>query len=147
MRPNKTPAVFLTRSALMALSFLGFLAAGCGGDGSHIAPFGGQVFVQGRPAVGASVTFYPISPTEPRRIPTAVVEADGSFRLTTVSAYDGAPAGDYVVCVIWSDSRREDGETLTGPDRLRWRYANPSASALKATVQAGKNPPARFDLN
>ena len=105
------------------------------------------MFVQGQPAAGAAVTFYPLSPTKPRQIPTAVVGPDGSFRLTTVSAYDGAPPGDYAVCITWSDSRRVDGETLNGPDRLRWRYANPAYSTLKATVQPGKSPPPRFDLN
>jgi hypothetical protein len=137
----------LTPPTLLALALLGFLSPGCGGGGSPTAPFAGQVFVQGQPAVGAAVMFYPLSPAEPRRIPTAVVEPDGSFRLTTLSAYDGAPPGEYAVSITWSDSRREDGETLTGPDRLRLRYAAPISSGLKATVRPGRNAPARFDLN
>jgi hypothetical protein len=133
--------------ALLALALLGLLLPGCGGTGTSIVPFGGQVFVQGKPAAGAAVTFYPASPAESRQIPTAAVEADGSFRLTTLSANDGAPTGEYAVCITWSESRRQDGETLTGPDRLRGRYAAPASSGLKATVQSGKNTPARFDLN
>jgi hypothetical protein len=132
-------------TALLALALLGLLSAGCGG--SKVAPYEGKVFVQGKPAAGAAVTFYPRSPAESSQIATAVVGPDGSFRLTTVSANDGAPPGEYAVCITWSDSIRRDGETLTGPDRLRYRYAAPASSGLKATVQPGKNPPAKFDLN
>jgi len=132
-------------AALLTLVLLGLLSSGCGA--SKIAPFGGQVFVQGKPAVGAAVTFYPLRPAESPQFPTAVVAPDGSFHLTTVSANDGAPPGEYAVCITWSDRRRQDGETLTGPDRLRNRYAVPASSGLKATVQPGKNPPAKFDLN
>lgn len=137
----------LAPAALPTFALLSLLALGCGGKRSAMVPFAGQVFVQGQPAVGAAVTFYPLMPTKQRQIPTAVVGPDGSFRLTTISAYDGAPPGDYAVCVTWSDSRREDGETLIGPDRLRQRYAYPAYSTLRATVQPAKGPPARFDLN
>ena len=75
---------------LLAFALLGLSSPGCGGAGSKTVPFVGQLFVQGQPAVGAAVTFYPLSSTKPRQIPTAVVGPDGSFRLTTVSAYDGA---------------------------------------------------------
>jgi hypothetical protein len=135
------------RPGALALAGLAFLPLACGRTGPEVHPVRGEVFVGGQAAVGASVTFHALNAKETRWVPTATVEADGSFRLTTVSAYDGAPPGDYAVTVTWSDSYREDGETLNGPERLEWRYANPATSGLKATIKPGNNQLPRFDLN
>ena len=133
--------------ALFALAGLSLLPLACGGVASDVYPVKGQVFVRGQPAAGAAVTYHPLNADESGRIPTATVGPDGSFRLTTVSAYDGAPPGDYAVTITWCDSYRDEGETRSGPDKLQGRYANTAGSGLKATVQSGNNPPVRFDLN
>ncbi len=134
--------------AWLGLLALSLAAAGCG-PASDIYPTRGEAFAAGQPAVGAVVTFYPVNAEagKPKRIPTAVVEKDGSFHLTTLSANDGAPPGEYVVTITWCDSYRDDGDTVTGPDRLQGRYANPQYPALRATIQPGKNELKRFDLN
>jgi len=105
--------------------------------------------VQGKPAAGATVTLYPATPggEKPRAFPSAVVQPDGSFRVTTFSAYDGAPPGDYGVAVTWSDEVRSDGDALSTPDRLQGRYADPATSGLKAMIKPGKNELKRFELN
>jgi hypothetical protein len=167
-------ACFLAASAL--------LSSGCRRGTSNLAPVSGEVFVQGQPAAGATVIFYPAAMLQadsmpagpaggqgaseaglpstvaasPRlrsqagpphwQFPSATVGADGSFQLTTVSAGDGAPPGEYQVSVIWSDTYREEGDLVSGPDRLGGRYADPAASGLKATVGPGKNQLPRFDL-
>src|SRR5277367_6459881 len=80
--------------------------AGCSGsDRKKLYPVNGAVFVQGQPAVGARVFFSPAeNPADPRALrPFAIVDKDGAFRLTTYTAYDGAPAGDYVVIITWSE--------------------------------------------
>ncbi|HVS39299.1 MAG TPA: carboxypeptidase-like regulatory domain-containing protein [Gemmataceae bacterium] len=136
------------RLGWLALLGLSMAALGCGAS-NGIYPVHGQVFVQGQPAVGAAVTFHPANASEdaPPRIPTAVVEQDGSFRLTTLSAYDGAPPGEYTVTITWCDVKRDEGDPIDGPDKLQGRYANAKYSTIKATIQSGKNELKRYDLN
>lgn len=137
------------------LAPLALLPLACGG-GPAVYPVRGEVFVQGQPAAGASVAFYPAqaaaavapgaAPTTRPPIPTAVVDKDGSFRLTSLRAYDGAAPGDYLVTVTWSDVSRQDGDTVEGPDKLLWQYARPGQSGLKATIKTGDNKLPRFNL-
>jgi hypothetical protein len=62
------------------------------------------------------------------------VEADGTFRLTTYRAFDGAAPGEHQVSVTWYPSTR-GGER--GVNRLSERYASPETSKLTATVNPG----------
>ncbi len=145
---------------LGALAVLAFLPLGCGRRTSHLVPVSGEVFVQGQPASGATVIFYPLNVQEPaspsndgrtrpavKQFPSATVGADGSFRLTTTSANDGAPPGEYGVAIVWNESYRDEGELVNGSDKLSGRYANPQWSGLKAVIQPGQSKLPRFDLN
>ena len=66
-------------------------------------PVSGKLVKAGSPVGGGMVRFTP-SPEKPEFIVNSLVEADGSFKLTTVRTTDtrgerrpGAPAGEYVV--------------------------------------------------
>jgi hypothetical protein len=98
-----------------------------------VFPVRGQVFVDGKPAGGATVFFNPVEPDPDAVAPYGVVDADGSFSLTTYLTFDGAPAGEYVVTIRCPGppQRREDER---GPDRLKGLYSDPKTSALRATV-------------
>jgi hypothetical protein len=76
-------------------------------------------------------------------VPTATVQADGTFALTTFTKGDGAPPGDYVVTVQWFRVAK-DGSV--GGNSLPKRYASPSTSPLSVTIREGKNdlPPFTF---
>ena len=65
-------------------------------------------------------------------------EADGSFALSTYTANDGAPAGEYAVTVVWWNPP-VDAEGKPGPNLLPQRYAKPETTPLKAVVKAGPN--------
>jgi hypothetical protein len=129
------------------------MVAGCSaGNRKQLYPVSGAVFVQGEPAVGARVFFSPAeNPTDPKALrPFAIVDKDGSFRLTTYTAYDGAPAGDYVIIVTWSTSPASasgNDAAYRGPDRLKGVYGDPSAPKLRATVKSGPNTLEPFRLN
>ncbi len=117
------------------------------GNRKPVHPVRGQVFVQGKPAVGAFVLFVPVNepaePKDPR--PRATVEADGSFVVSTYGANDGAPAGEYVVTITWPGGTTPDGKEEP-EDKLLGRYSNPVKSKLSATVKEGPNeiPPYRL---
>jgi hypothetical protein len=142
----------LVRAVLpVGFAWVVIFTAGCGkSEHGSLNPVTGEVFVNGQPAVNATVIFYPKQQDgEPpvKAYPGAVVGDDGSFKLTTWSKNDGAPEGEYVVTVVWSDTARVDGETIDGPDKLRGRYAYKFNSTLSATIKKGKNQLPRFELN
>jgi hypothetical protein len=118
---------------------LGLCAASCTREIHRpVFPVRGQVLVHGAPAAQARVTFHSVDPGDPAR-PSAVAEADGSFRLSTYLAHDGAPAGAYVVTVEWPSASRKQDETNAGPDLLKGRYRNPTSSPLRARVEERAN--------
>jgi hypothetical protein len=118
-------------------------AAGCGGQTSNriaVHPVEGKVEVSGEPAAGAFLVFHPTSaqPDLPR--PTAKVERDGSFRLTTFESADGAPAGEYAVTIEWRKLVKDvGGEVLAGPNVVPTAYARPDRTPWKAEISSGPN--------
>ena len=145
MRQPAKPARRLGVIPVLVLSALTLAPLGCGSS-SSMNPVKGEIFVNGQPAAGAEVVFYPINPGEKKYFPAATVEPDGSFRLTTKRADDGAPEGEYRISVLWCDTRREEGETLYSPDKLNYRYYDPAYSGLTATIKPGINELPRFNL-
>jgi hypothetical protein len=129
-----------TLSLLLALFFVG---AGCREREQRVPvfPVRGAVFADGKPAAKALVIFHPVNGAAapaadvdaPR--PTGEVAADGSFSLSTYTAGDGAPAGEYTITVSWPEgSSSIGGDADAGPDRLGGRYLNPQTSGLRARV-------------
>jgi hypothetical protein len=102
----------------------------------RVYPVRGKVFYEGTPTPEAEVVFHLIQGKKTRRVADGVadgiVEADGSFRLTTYHAFDGAPAGNYAVTVVW----REPGANgRAGANRLPEKYAKAGTSGLRVEVK------------
>lgn len=118
--------------------------AGCGDGRGPVHLVYGKLMVDGVPAANASLAFHPLGSTDPIA-PRAVgtTNPDGSFHLTTFVSDDGAPAGDYVVTVIWHDLSKpidECGcEDLTVHDLFRGADADAAHSSLRATIRPGLN--------
>jgi len=100
----------------------------------------GKVFFEGTPAANAQVVFHLISGQGKTftRAGDALVEADGSFTLTTYSANDGAPVGEYAVTITNRDPPWDE-QGKPGPNRLPARYGRPQTSGLRAKVEEGSN--------
>jgi hypothetical protein len=102
-------------------------------------PVKGCVYFEGSPPAGATVAFYLKSPDGKgyRLTADAVVEGDGSFRLSSAGPFDGTPAGEYAVTVAY------DGRYAALPEksgvRLPEKYAKALTTDLKATVKSGVN--------
>lgn len=101
----------------------------------------GKLLVADRPASGARLAFHPVDGGVLR--PVGVADSDGVFFLTTYSVGDGAPAGEYVVTVLWpNDTLPPDECEIINPvahDRLGGLYLDATKSELRATVQSGHN--------
>src|SRR5687767_4761208 len=91
--------------ASMSLMVAGMV--GCS-QGPALYPVEGKVLFKGKEAAGATVTFHP-KEGDPVKSPRSVgfTGADGTFKLTTVEK-PGAPAGAYVVTMIWSKDLPND---------------------------------------
>jgi serine/threonine-protein phosphatase CPPED1 len=92
-------------------------------------PAGGVVYFEGSPIPGAIVTLNSGKGKKGEKA-NGIVEADGSFKLSTYKAFDGAPAGEYVITI---------GAGKSGVKGLPAKYSSPATSELKATIKAGKN--------
>ena len=76
----------------------------------------------------------------------AVVDADGSFRPSTYTQHDGAPAGQYAVTAIWPKVAMKLGEEVVGPDQLDGKYSNKDKPVQTVTVKEGENQFPPFEL-
>lgn len=129
------------------LLFVLVALAGCGRPTAPaivMYPVEGRLIVSGIPAVNAQVALHPIGEPTSSYHPVGTTGADGRFRLTTHTTGDGAPAGEYVVTVIWTNHELFGGDCPCGADptqhdRLCGAYADPATSRLRATVRAQHN--------
>ena len=116
---------------------------GCGG--SHKAavyPVAGTLTVSGQPAANAMVAFHPLDQAGSQTtLPVASTGPDGTYRLTTYAAGDGAPVGEYAVTVVWPDDSQphDECEDVVKHDRFKGRYADPAKSPWRVTVGPGTN--------
>lgn len=121
---------------------LTFVASGCGDDGDRTAvhPTSGKLTYEGIVPEGALVVLHPKDATSPYAVrPTAKVQSDGSFALTTYETGDGAPAGDYVVTVTWAQAVQVGGDFVPGPELIPPKYQKPQTSDLVVSVAEGDN--------
>lgn len=101
-------------------------------------PVRGRISFNGVPVPGAYVVFQGLTkePRAPRA--DAFAAADGSFTLSTYTAHDGAPEGEYAVSVVWRKPFFDE-TGKPGPNHLPVQYASPKTSPLKVTVKRGAN--------
>jgi hypothetical protein len=111
------------------------------GCGSGVYPVEGKVvWKDGLPAKeleGSQVVFdLPERQTSAR----GIVQADGTFRLTTNKPNDGALAGEHKVAVI--ETRKQLGgpdSAAIAPGLMDSRFYDPATSGLQAKVSPGTN--------
>lgn len=128
---------------------------GCGKDDGRVKvyPVTGKVLVDGQPAEGVTVVFYPTAaelkgPGMP--VPAGTTDGNGEFRLRSFDPNDGAPEGEYKVTVFWPAPLPPGvdpyDEMYEPQDRLQGRYSNPDTTPLTATVPEGGGELPPFDL-
>ena len=143
---NQTPSTHNRfRWCGMALAPLcaAFLS-GCAGSG--IYPVEGKVvWKDGTPATELAGSHVIFDNPEKRTSSRGIIQANGTFGLTTRNADDGAPAGDYKVMIIEANrqtvpSTTDEGDaTQLMPGAMDSRYSDPSTTDLHATITRGTN--------
>ena len=141
-------SVFKNTALAVSLTLL----AGCGDTGNpKTYSVSGKVCNRGKPCVGALVVFHPTAKgreNDPK--PVATVAEDGTYKLTTFEANDGAPEGEYGVTIVWNEKAKEKkynltSEGMTGADKFRGRFGDPRNPKHKASVKP--NDMNQFDFN
>jgi len=123
----------------LSVGLLGLCLVSCAKDNPRkpVFPVHGKVVDKdGKPATGALLVFHPVvGDAEPIK-PSARVENDGSFALTTYDNADGAPEGEYLVTVTWHQVVPHKGynPSPSTPDKLAGRYAKLEKSKLRFRI-------------
>jgi hypothetical protein len=78
------------------------------------------------------------SPAPPPVRGDAFTQADGSFTLSTYTANDGIPAGEYLVTIVWRKPFMEESGK-PGPNFLPEAYSKTQTTPLRAIVKPGVN--------
>ena len=121
---------------------------GCGSRGLRVEYVEGIVTLDGDPVTEATVTFLPKTETPPMEMATGVTDANGAYKVSSVTgkATGGAVAGEYRVLVTKStvDNTVEvEYGALRPPAKythlLPAVYRDPQNSPLIVTVNKGKN--------
>lgn len=160
----ETERIRLQRPLSLLLIGLGCLATiSCGAQNEHgyfkhdeqLFPVEGKVLIAGKPAKNATVIFHReeslvamagIGATKLPPNPRGDCDEDGTFRIYTYVAYDGAPAGRYAVTVSWKDPEGRNREDEKYPELAPRRYQNPRTSGLTAEIKTGGNALPVFEL-
>jgi hypothetical protein len=125
------------------LSVLTLAATGCSPKKVPVYPAQGKVTYRGKPLAKATLYFVPADSSGPKDLrPQAVTREDGSFAVSTYRGKDnpeadGAPAGEYLVAVVWKPVQH-DGPNQNF-DLLNGRYSDPKKTGLRVMIEAGKN--------
>ena len=92
--------------------------------------------INGQPVGGVTVFLYSTDPneTEPTR-PYATTNPDGTFTLTTTALNDGAPAGEYIVTVIYEPLDSPLSRPKGKPPAIDKKFSDPKTSPLRAKVE------------
>jgi hypothetical protein len=113
-------------------------AGGCkkaGAPAMTVYPVSGKLTVAGQPVKNLKVTLSPKEAlADMRRVPGAIVEADGSFQIHTYDVADGAPAGAYAVLV-----RAPTQSTTEAVRQIVNQYSTQQSPAAEVVVKAGVN--------
>lgn len=131
---------FLNARPLLQFIPLVLLLIGCANEEQRptVYPVRGELYVNGQPAEGALLSLHPADgvnfDTRGSR-PWSIVEADGSFVVSTYASDDGAPVGNYRVSVVWWNNPNAANPV----DRLSGRFANPKQSQWHVQVSAADN--------
>jgi hypothetical protein len=128
---------------------LALLSTACANGRKPVYPVRGKVFVEGKPAAKALVTFHPVADKSPETIrPVGEVDDQGQFTLTTYANGDGAPEGEYEVAISWLLATRASRSTedFYTKNYLPERYSRADSSGLRATIRKGENDLEPFEL-
>lgn len=103
-------------------------------------PVSGIVTVDGKAARNVTVCFYQQNPETKKYkgVADGLTDAAGRYKLSTYTAADGCPAGEYLMTVVDTGKGFSTNE-IPEKNLLPEKYADPKATPLKIVVKEGAN--------
>jgi hypothetical protein len=99
-----------------------------------VVPVQGQLTLDDTVPAGAMLIFHRRGPADVAHpTPMGIVRLDGTYKLTTYEAGDGAPVGEYTVTISWTPAVNEDGQPVTKLTVPK-QYCTPRSSPLKTKI-------------
>ena len=129
----------------IALFFVAF-ANGCSQPHLPVYPVVGHVTFEHKWPLGTTVVLHPRANDSSIR-PHGVVDALGNFRLTTYRNGDGAPAGEYIVTLVWLKFVIDGEDYKPGTNVLPSMYSEPATSPLIVEITEQPNQLKPFTLS
>lgn len=105
---------------------------------SGLVPATGKVLVDGEPAAGANVLFFPQS-SESSNVASGATDANGQYSLIS-NLEPGVAPGKYKVTVTWPEPPKPGArlsvmeDAKDPPDLLRGKYADPNRTQLSVEI-------------
>ena len=126
------------RINLLLLPFLTMIlaASGCANGRTPVYPTEGKLLINGEPAANVFVLFHPVDSKPDSLRPSATTDNEGKFRLTSHEAYDGGPAGDYKVTLLYEPVNSPLMRPKGKPPQIPVTYTKPQSSPLRAKIEA-----------
>ncbi len=140
----------MLRSMTCFFSILFIVATiGCGSRGLRVEYVEGIVTLDGEPVPEATVTFLPTKETPPMEMATGMTDANGAYKLSSVTgqATAGAVAGEYKVLVtkVTTDGNEVEYGAIRSVNAVKYTHHVPAVyrdsqkTPLTVTVIKGKN--------
>jgi len=136
-------AGFSARSAAIAAALLTVII-GCGESGPELISVTGKVTLDGKPATEGGVML--IDADNPMSKLVGSIQSDGTYSVIT-QRKPGAPAGEYRVTVLVTETKKDADGNYTGLPRTlsNMQFSNPNTTPLKVEVREGA-PAGAYDL-
>lgn len=101
----------------------------------RLIPAAGAIYVDGKPAQGAELEFWPLQALDSRAPrPRATADDQGRYQVQTPDAGEGAPAGIYAVTVRLRHAVVEGGGLQPGADIVSEEFRTPHTSPLRVEI-------------
>jgi len=143
------------RPAVLFLPLLTFFAVGCSGPPQTLPQEGTLRWDDGKPIVGASIRFVPITGSKEA---SGYTDKEGAFSLSTFSSGDGAVPGEYnVVVTKMAASTTSQAPPAGGDDpakamkaafeKSKSQAAQPVAEPIPPAYGDAKTPPLKWTVD
>lgn len=128
---------------LFSIATILIFTLGCGGEQpfrKSTSPATGKITVDGKPpGSGIQIQCHPAAglDAEHPTISSTECDAEGNFAISTYTAGDGLPAGEYTLTFTWQEFN-VISRSYAGEDKLNGRYSDPATSQIKLSVKEGE---------
>lgn len=135
---------------LLSIFCIAMGVGGCEKRTLSTIPVEGKVTWKGQPLSSGDIAFHPTQLAEGsvNRIGIGRLDAEGKFKISTVTHGDGVQPGDYAIVIISSAGAARTVDPIAGEvtSNIPVVYSSITTTPLKATISADAQSPVQVDF-